>query len=116
MLNTESQEWLRDALLVGQRCRSELARGLCEIDDWVNPKSIPCAASARAALADQLEVALSPSLPQWHPYEAGPFHGESQGPAGGELCSSQWNGLQEELYDPIHPPFGAQAIPAARRL
>ena len=38
MLKPESQEWLRDALLAGQLCRSELARGLCEIDDWVNPQ------------------------------------------------------------------------------
>ena len=77
MLKPESQEWLRDALLAGQLCRSELARGLCEIDDWVNPKGVPCAASARAALpalADQLQLTLPPSLP-------GPEPGQSREPS-----------------------------------
>ena len=51
LLKPETQEWLRDALLAGRLCRSALARGLCEIDGWVNPEVVPCAAALLAPTA-----------------------------------------------------------------
>ena len=42
LLKSELKQWLRDALLASHHlCRSELARGLCEIDDWVNARPHP---------------------------------------------------------------------------
>ena len=77
LLKPETQQWLRDALLAGRLCRSALARGLCEIDGWVNPKGAPCLASARAALpalAGQLQLSLPPPLP-------GPSPGQRREPS-----------------------------------
>ena len=84
--------WLRGALLAGNLSRAALRRGLCEQDEWRNPKGELCEASARKALplprftgtlqelgAVRLRAALEPAvrqlcaslLEQEHPLGAG---------------------------------------------
>ncbi len=53
--------WLREALQRGQLSRAALGRGICEREDWRNPKGEYCTASARKVLptlAAQLELPL----------------------------------------------------------
>ena len=62
ILKPKTVRWLREQLLAGALCRSELARGLCRIDGWANPKGELCSASARAALP-RLAAGLGLPLP-----------------------------------------------------
>ena len=64
LLRPESVEWLRRELRRGSLSRAALGRGLCERDDWRNPRGELCAASARKALphlAGRLGLALPPA-------------------------------------------------------
>ncbi len=58
--------WLREALQLGQLSRAALGRGVCEREDWRNPKGEYCTASARKVLpelAGQLDLPLPPAQP-----------------------------------------------------
>ncbi len=58
--------WLREALQLGQLSRAALGRGVCELEDWRNPKGEYCTASARKVLpelAGQLDLPLPPAQP-----------------------------------------------------
>ena len=62
----ETITWLRAALRQGQLSRAALGRGVCEREDWRNPKGEYCTASARKALpalATQLDLPLPPAQP-----------------------------------------------------
>ena len=67
--------WLREALLGGQLSRAALGRGVCEQEDWRNPKGEYCTASARKALPE-LAAQLGLPLPAAQP-----------GPPAGQRCS-----------------------------
>ena len=62
ILKPKTVRWLREQLLAGALCRSEIARGLCQIDDWTNARGDLCSASARAALP-RLAAELGLDLP-----------------------------------------------------
>ena len=58
--------WLREALQPGQLSRAALGRGICEREDWRNPKGEYCTASARKVLptlAAQLDLPLPEAQP-----------------------------------------------------
>lgn len=62
----ETIAWLRKALRRGQLSRAALGRGICELEEWRNPKGAYCTASARKVLpelAAQLELPLPPAQP-----------------------------------------------------
>ena len=71
MLKPETVNWLRGQLQRGELSRAALGRGLCEQDEWRNPKGRLCAASARKALP-RLAAELGLQLP---PAQAGPPRG-----------------------------------------
>ena len=79
MLKPETVNWLRGQLQRGELSRAALGRGLCEQDEWRNPKGRLCAASARKALP-RLATELGLQLP---PAQAGPPRGRSRPAAGG---------------------------------
>ncbi len=60
-------DWLKAAVKADGSTRSSLARGLCEREDWRNPKGALCLASARAALPG-LASALDLTLPAPRPH------------------------------------------------
>ena len=51
LLKPETVTWLREVLQEGELTRSAIAREQCERDGWKNRQGVPCAASARTALA-----------------------------------------------------------------
>ena len=66
-LKPETVRWLKAALRQGRLSRTALARGLCERDDWRNPRQKLCVSSASKALpelATQLGLALPPPRPR----------------------------------------------------
>ena len=66
LFRPQTVAWLRQALQQGQLSRAALGRGVCEREDWRNPKGEYCTASARKALpelAAQLGLDLPPAQP-----------------------------------------------------
>ncbi len=64
MLKPDTADWLRKALRKGTLSRAALARRLCELDGWRNPKGELCAASARKGLpglAAEIGLPLPPA-------------------------------------------------------
>ena len=85
--------WLRQALLQGQLSRAALGRGVCEQEDWRNPKGEYCTASARKALPE-LASQLGLELPPAQPGPPSCQRRSSPGPAAASACFS---GSLEEL-------------------
>ncbi len=85
--------WLREALLQGQLSRAALGRGVCEQDDWRNPKGEYCTASARKALPE-LAAQLGLPLPAAQP---GPPAGGPRFSADPSLPAASFRGSLQEL-------------------
>ena len=85
--------WLREALLQGQLSRAALGRGVCEQDDWRNPKGEYCTASARKALPE-LAAQLGLPLPAAQP---GPPAGGPRSSADPSLPAASFRGSLQEL-------------------
>ncbi len=50
MLSGETVSWLRDALAAGEVTRGQLARGVCERENWRNDRKQLCLSSASKGL------------------------------------------------------------------
>ena len=66
LFRPETVAWLRAALQQGQLSRAALGRGICEQEDWRNPKGDYCTSSARKALP-ALATELKRPLPAPQP-------------------------------------------------
>jgi len=85
--------WLREALQAGVLSRAALGRGVCEQEDWRNPKGEYCTASARKALPE-LAAHLKLPLPAARP---GPPAGRVRCSPDAPVAATVFSGSLQEL-------------------
>ena len=93
LFRPETVAWLRAALQQGQLSRAALGRGICEQEDWRNPKGDYCTSSARKALP-ALAAELQLPLPAPQP---GPPAGPQRACADPSLAPASFTGSLQEL-------------------